>query len=115
MEFLSALLDAGEVQNVLNQSRQAPAFLADQLQVFALFPCSRNLAAFKPFHKKPHGAHGRAQLMRHTGNKIALQVAQPLLPLKGAPASEQTNQSGHGAYADEGTKPKHPLLLLGTE
>jgi hypothetical protein len=52
--LLAALLDAREVQDVLDQGREAAAFLDDEAEVFVLF---RGLGHFAPFEALGHQAH----------------------------------------------------------
>src|SRR5207253_8469812 len=94
--FFAALLDAGEIENILNKRGEPAAFLDDEVKIFVLFWRLGNFSTLQGFRHKPDGSERGAQFVRNAGNKIAFQLAELQLTVKGPPGCGQSNQGRSG-------------------
>ena len=90
--LLAALLDAREVQDVLDQGREAAAFLDDEAEVFALLGGLGNFAPFEALGHQADRGDGGAQLVGDAGDEVALQLVQAQLAPEGEPGGNHADQ-----------------------
>ena len=91
----TALVDAREVEDVLDQRREAAAFLHDEPEIVGLFLRSGDFPAVEALGHEAHGGDRRAQLVRNAGDEIGFHLRQPLLAIKSSPGSNEPQDGRH--------------------
>ena len=113
LEFVpfAALVDAREVEDILDQRRETATFLHDEPEVLGLFLRFGDFPAVKALGHEAHGGDWRAQLVRHAGDEIGFHLRQPLLAIKTSPGSNEPEDGRPGRQDDEAAKHPDPLAV----
>ena len=105
LELFAALVDAGEIKNVFDQSREPPAFLAHQTEILGLFVRGADPAQFEALGQKPDRGNGRAQFVGHARDELALHFSEEFLAMERAPGRNETDQRGGRGHGDQSGEP----------
>ena len=95
--LLAALLDAGEIEDVLDERGEAAAFLDDEAEVFLLLGRLGNFAPLQALGHQADGGDGGAQFVGDAGDEVALELVEAELAPEGVPGGHHTDQGREGS------------------
>jgi hypothetical protein len=113
--LFAALVDAGEVEDVLDETREAAAFLTDEAVVGVAFGGVGDAVALEALGEEADGGDGGAEFMGGGRDEIGAEFVEAELTGEGAMGGEEA-KTGHGGRGeDEGAEPEGSATLAGEE
>src|SRR5205814_9927989 len=99
--FFASCLDAGEIENVVDQSGEPLALLANDAVVLLVLLLAAEATHLQRLRVQPDQRQGGAQLVRDIGEKVGLQPGQRHFPVHVAVSQQDSPGEQDGQAAQD--------------